>query len=113
MVNQYHFLVTNFSSYQSDSLTFVSKAGILPLQTNAFLFLIDQAGKLYKEVPLLNEKPFYISNCVKSSSNSINLLGFRNNISDMQSLSQSGMGELVYLLLNAEGNIYFDNSKLP
>ncbi len=110
-MNQHIFLITNFSTYQSEDNVLTSSSGVSPGKTNALLIIIDQEGKIVKEIPILSDKAFFITNSVKINSNTINLIGFKSELQKLSSTTKTKVGELIYLLLNAEGELYFDNFK--
>jgi hypothetical protein len=110
-MNQNIFIINNFTEYQSDLGYTSSVAGKSPNSTNAIIFIIDLNGNLSKEIPILDNKPFFLTNAIKINSNTINLLGFRNEFFDIKKVQKSDLGELVYLLLDANGNVFYENIK--
>jgi hypothetical protein len=103
-------VVSNFTRYESGTGQYSSNAGSQD-QTNALLILIDQSGNINKEIHIAKDKPFFISNVLKLNSNTVNLLGFMGTLGDVKELTVSRTGELVYLLLNSSGGLYYDNTK--
>jgi hypothetical protein len=110
-MNQNIFIVNSFTEYQSDLGYTSSGAGKSTKSTNAIIFVVDQNGNLSKEIPILDDKPFFITNVVKINSNTLNLLGFKSEFSETKNASIGDLGELVYLLLDANGNVFYENIK--
>jgi hypothetical protein len=89
----------------------VSSAGRAPHKTNSLVFIINENGKILNHATILKTSPFFITNALKLNSNTICLMGFAGELQNVQSMSTSGLGELVYLLLDPEGEVSYDNHK--
>ncbi len=103
-MDQNIFVFTSFYSYSSTDKTIESTAGNSSSTTNAFLFILNESGKLINETPILNTKTFNIIKVIKNSSNAINLIGFKKSSTESDELS-----DFLYLLLNSKGEVYFTN----
>jgi hypothetical protein len=110
-MNQNHFIITNFNAFVSDSLSLVSSAGRAPHKTNSLVFIINENGKLVNHIPVLKTNPFYITNTLKLNSNTLCLMGFTGELQNVENIGVREPGELVYLLLDPEGKVSYDNHK--
>ncbi len=110
-MNQNIFMFTNFTNYQTPAKNITSEAGNSPEATNSLLIVLDENGKIKNETPILYREAFHIDKTIKIGSNAINLIGFKNPLSKIQQLNENEQGNFLYLLLNSNGEVYFDNWK--
>ncbi|MFN8254720.1 MAG: hypothetical protein U0W24_03470 [Bacteroidales bacterium] len=98
------FIFSNFTEYQSADKNIISKAGTSDENTNLMLLVVDESGKLKNEIPVLSSNSYYVAKIIKNSSNSINLLGFKNSVP-----GDPYQGDFLYMLMNSKGVVYYDN----
>ena len=108
-LNQDILLFSNFTEYQSSAKKLYSYAGTDSIATNSLLVVLDENGSIKNEIPIINSKPFYIIKSIKINSNSFNLIGFKSQLPKFQTSMRNEQSEFLYLLMNSNGKIYFDN----
>ncbi|NJO92056.1 MAG: hypothetical protein HC831_26090 [Chloroflexia bacterium] len=110
-LNQEYYLFSNFTEYSTDSTKLASKAGATPLSTNLLINVIDEDGASVREKTVLNNGAFFAIDAIKLSNKSINVVGLKSELIDLNNAEEYGEKEFLYLLLNSNGEIYFDNWK--
>jgi hypothetical protein len=110
-LNQEYYLFSNFTEYSTDSTKLASKAGLNPLSTNLLINVIDENGVAIKEKTILNNNAFFAIDAIKLSNKAINIVGLKSDLIDLSNAEESREKEFLYLLLNSNGEVYFDNWK--
>jgi len=111
-MNEEIFLFANFSEYNSDSISFTSKAGIAPTSTNTMIIVIDKNGMIKKINPILKNSPYFIAKVIKINSNVINMVGLKHNLVDLYKTEEQNIdGKFLYQLVDANAEVYYDNWK--
>jgi len=110
-MNESFFVFTNFTKFAQGSNIISSKAGVQKNETNSMLFVLDNIGKIQKTVPYTSKSAFFIARALKINSNSINLVGFKQPLINTRTAAKEDFAEPMYLLVNTDGQIYYDNRK--
>lgn len=110
-MNESFFVFTNFTKFASGSNVISSKAGVQKNETNSLLFILNNLGKVQKTVPYESESAFFIARVLKINSNTINLVGFKQPLISTRTATKENFAKPVYLLVNTNGDIYYDNRK--
>ncbi len=110
-MNQALFVFTNFTKFAQGSKIISGKAGVQKNETNSLLFVLNNLGKIEKTVPYLSKSPFFLANALKINSNTINLVGFEQALVSKRTVVKEDFSKLLYLLVNTNGDIYYDNRK--
>jgi len=110
-MNESLFVFTNFTKFAAGSKIISSKAGVQNNETNSLLFVLNNTGKTEKTVTYPSESPFFIAKALKVNSNTINLFGFNQALLRIHTAKKENFAQPIYLLVNAKGDIYFDNRK--
>lgn len=108
-MNQSYFVFSNFTKFAAGSKIISSKAGVEEAQTNALLTVLNENGQLEKSLPYESTNPYFITNAFKLNSNTINLFGFKQPLMSICSAKPENFLKPLYLLIDANGTIYFDN----
>lgn len=111
-MNEEIFLFANFSEYNSDSISFISKAGTAPVSTNAMVIVLDKNGTIKKITPIFKDSPYFIAKVIKINSNVINMVGLKHNLVDLYKTDEQSLsGKFLYQLLDSNAEVYYDNWK--
>ncbi|MEN8119018.1 MAG: hypothetical protein ABFS35_01665 [Bacteroidota bacterium] len=110
-MNESFFVFTNFTKFASGSNIISSKAGVQNTETNSLLFILNNFGEVQKTVPYLSESSFFIAKAIKINSNTINMVGFNQPLISTRTAVKEDFAKPVYLLVNTNGEIYYDNRK--
>ncbi len=110
-LNQEYYLFSNFSEYSTDSTKLASKAGANPLSTNLLINVVDESGAVLKEKAILNNNPFFAIDAIKLSNKTINIVGLKSDLIDLNNTEESREKKFLYLLLNSNGEVYYNNWK--
>ncbi len=109
--NQEYYLFSNFTEYSTDSVNITSKAGVGPKSTNLLINIINEDGVLVKEKAILNTSAFFAMNIIKLSNKTINVVGLKSSLISPENKEEKQEQELLYLLLNTDGEVYYNNWK--
>lgn len=110
-MNESLFVFTNFTKFAAGSKIISSKAGVQNNETNSLLFVLNNSGQTEQTVPYSSELPFFIAKALKINSNTINLFGFNQVLISTRTAKKEDFAKPIFLLVNAKGDIYFDNRK--
>ncbi len=108
-MKQSYFVFTNFTKYAAGSTIISGKAGVEKEQTNSLLIVLNESGQVEKTVPYESTNPYFIAKAYKLNSNTINLFGFKQPLISIRSAKEENFLKPLYLLINADGTIYYDN----
>jgi hypothetical protein len=109
--NQEYYLFSNFTEYSTESVNITSKAGVDPKSTNLLINIINEDGVLVKEKAILNSIAFFAMNVIKLSNKTINVVGLKSSLISPENKAEKQEQEFLYLLLNTDGEVYYDNWK--